>query len=75
VNTSHPLVQNLITLSQGSIVQTSGQSPSAELADQLCAYIYDLALIGQRGLDAEGMKQFSQRASSVLTRLTTMASK
>ncbi len=75
VNTAHPLVQNLISLSQGSIVQTSGQSPSAELADQLCAYIYDLALIGQRGLDAEGMKQFSQRASSVLTRLTTMASK
>lgn len=75
VNTSHPLVQNLITLSQGSIVQASGQSPSAELADQLCVYIYDLALIGQRGLDAEGMKEFSQRASSVLTRLTTMASK
>ncbi|AFY61493.1 molecular chaperone HtpG [Synechococcus sp. PCC 6312] len=75
VNTAHPLVQNLISLSQGSIVQTSGQSPSAELADQLCAYIYDLALIGQRGLDAEGMKQFSQRASSVLTRLTAMASK
>lgn len=75
VNTSHPLVQNLITLSQGSIVQTSGQSPSAELADQLCSYIYDLALIAQRGLDAEGMKDFSQRASSVLTRLTTLASK
>lgn len=75
VNTSHPLVQNLITLSQGSIVQTSGQSPSAELADQLCSYIYDLALIAQRGLDAEGMKEFSQRASSVLTRLTTLASK
>ncbi len=75
VNTAHPLVQNLMTLSQGSIVQTSGQSPSAELADQLCAYIYDLALIGQRGLDAEGMKDFSQRASLVLTRLTTMVSK
>jgi molecular chaperone HtpG len=31
VNTAHPLIQNLVELSQGSIVQSGGQSPSGEL--------------------------------------------
>lgn len=73
VNTAHPLVQNLLSLSQGSIVQTGGPSPAADLADRLCHYIYDLALMSQRGFDANGMQEFSERASQVLTQLTTMA--
>ncbi len=71
VNTSHPLVQNLISISQGSIVQAGGQSPSAELANMICQHVYDLALMAQKGFDAEGMKAFVERSNQVLTRLTT----
>jgi molecular chaperone HtpG len=70
VNTSHPLIQNLYDLSQGSIVHSSGQSPSAELANLICQHVYDLALMAQKGFDAEGMKAFVERSNQVLTRLT-----
>lgn len=70
VNTSHPLIQNVLSLSQGSIIQGSGESPSAELAKQLCHHIYDLALMAQKGFDAEGMKRFVERSNQVLTKLT-----
>ena len=73
VNTSHPLIQNLATLSQGSVV--GGQSPSAELADQICHQIYDLALMAQKGFDADGMNTFTERSNQVLTRLTELATK
>lgn len=73
VNTAHPLVQNLLTLSQGTIIQTSGTSETGALVEKLCQYIYDLALMSQRGFDANGMQQFTERASQVLTQLTTMA--
>jgi len=75
VNTSHPLIQNLLTLSQGSVVQTGGQSPSAELANQICHHVYDLALMAQKGFDAEGMQTFTERSNQVLTRLTELAAK
>ncbi|HEY9830046.1 MAG TPA: molecular chaperone HtpG [Stenomitos sp.] len=70
VNTAHPLIENLYDLSQGSIVQSSGQSPSAELANLICQHVYDLALMAQKGFDAEGMKAFVERSNQVLTRLT-----
>lgn len=73
VNTAHPLVQNLLKLSQGTIIQTSGQSETAALVEKLCHHIYDLALMAQRGFDANGMRQFSERASQVLTQLTAIA--
>ncbi|MCG9892020.1 MAG: molecular chaperone HtpG [Thermosynechococcaceae cyanobacterium MS004] len=75
VNTAHPLIQNLISISQGSIVQGDGRSPSAELATQICEYVYDLALMAQKGFDAEGMKSFSERSNQVLTRLTEFAAR
>lgn len=75
VNTSHPLIQNLLTLSQGSVVQTGGESPSAELANQICHHVYDLALMAQKGFDAEGMQTFTERSNQVLTRLTELAAK
>ncbi|NJO80158.1 MAG: molecular chaperone HtpG [Cyanobacteria bacterium RM1_2_2] len=71
VNTSHPLIQNLVSLNQGSIVQTGGQSPSGELANLICQHVYDLALMAQKGFDADGMKSFVERSNQVLTRLTT----
>jgi molecular chaperone HtpG len=70
VNTSHPLIQNLVSLNQGSIVQAGGQSPSGELANLICQHVYDLALMAQKGFDADGMKSFVERSNQVLTRLT-----
>jgi len=75
VNTAHPLIQNLISLSQGSVLQADGESPSAALANQICHYVYDLALMAQRGFDAEGMKAFADRSNQVLTRLTELATR
>ncbi|VXD25475.1 Chaperone protein htpG [Planktothrix serta PCC 8927] len=71
INTAHPLIQNLVNLSQGVIIQEGGESPSAELANMICHHVYDLALIAQKGFDAEGMKDFVERSNHVLTRLTT----
>jgi len=72
VNMAHPLVENLVSLSQGGIiVQSSGDSPRQELMKNLCQHIYDLALMAQKGFDPESMKSFLDRASFVLTRLTT----
>lgn len=75
VNTAHPLVENLLKLNQGTILQTSGTSETGALVEKLCQYIYDLALMSQRGFDANGMQQFTERASQVLTQLTTMATR
>ncbi|XGV94978.1 MAG: molecular chaperone HtpG [Leptolyngbya sp. BL-A-14] len=73
VNTSHPLIQNLVSLSQGAIIQNEGQSPSAELANLICHHVYDLALMAQKGFDAEGMQAFVERSNAVLTKLTDRA--
>ena len=70
VNTAHPLIQNLANLSAGSIVQEEGRSPTGELAKLICHHVYDLALMAQKGFDAEGMKSFVERSNQVLTRLT-----
>jgi molecular chaperone HtpG len=75
VNTAHPLIQNLANLSQGSIIQGDGQSPTAQLVDMICQHVYDLALMSQKGFDAEGMKSFVERSNDVLTKLTEQASK
>ncbi|NEQ41003.1 MAG: molecular chaperone HtpG [Okeania sp. SIO3I5] len=73
VNTAHPLIQNLANISQGGIIQGSGESPSAELAKEICHHVYDLALMAQKGFDAEGMKDFVERSNEVLTKLTEKA--
>lgn len=70
VNTAHPLIQNLVEISQGTIVQGTGSSPSGELATLICQHVYDLALMAQKGFDAQGMKSFVERSNQVLTRLT-----
>jgi molecular chaperone HtpG len=70
INTAHPLIQNILQISQGSILQAEGDSPAAETAKFLCQHVYDLALMGQKGFDAEGMKAFVQRSNRVLTTLT-----
>lgn len=73
VNTSHPLIQNLIAINQGAVIQSGGKSPSAELSDMICHHVYDLALMAQKGFDAEGMKTFVERSNKVLTSLTERA--
>lgn len=73
MNTSHPLIQNLASLSQGAIIQGGGESPSSQLASMICHHVYDLALMAQKGFDAEGMKDFVERSNQVLTKLTERA--
>jgi molecular chaperone HtpG len=68
LNTNHPLIQNLAALNKGAI--EGGESPSAELSGMICHHIYDLALMAQKGFDANGMKDFVTRSNEVLTRLT-----
>ncbi|WP_016952703.1 molecular chaperone HtpG [Anabaena sp. PCC 7108] len=75
VNTAHPLIQNLAHLSQGTIIQGDGQSPTEQLVKMICQHVYDLALMSQKGFDAEGMKSFVERSNDVLTKLTEQASK
>ena len=70
VNTSHPLIQNIIDLNKGSIVDASGNSSNKEFVDMMCLHIYDLALMAQKAFDAEGMKTFVERSNKVLTKLT-----
>lgn len=70
VNIAHPLVQNLEKFSQGSIIQGSGESPTGEMATLICQHVYDLALMAQKGLDADGVKAFVDRSNQVLTHLT-----
>ncbi|BAY31002.1 ATPase domain-containing protein [Nostoc carneum NIES-2107] len=70
VNTAHPLIQNLANLSQGSIIQGDGLSPTAQLVNMICQHVYDLALMSQKGFDGEGMKSFVERSNEVLTKLT-----
>jgi molecular chaperone HtpG len=75
INTSHPMIQNLVNISQGSIISGEGQSPSADLANQICQYVYDLALMAQKGFDAEGMNTFTERSNQMLTKLTELAAR
>ncbi|NJR16376.1 MAG: molecular chaperone HtpG [Calothrix sp. CSU_2_0] len=75
VNTAHPLIQNLAALSQGSIIQDGGDSPTGQLANMICQHVYDLALMSQKGFDAEGMKSFVERSNDVLTKLTEQVAK
>lgn len=73
VNTAHPLIQNLVSLNQGSIIQGSGESPTGKLVKMICQHVYDLALMSQKGFDAEGMKSFVERSNEVLTKLTSVS--
>ncbi|HAE05187.1 MAG TPA: molecular chaperone HtpG, partial [Richelia sp.] len=75
VNTSHPLIQSLVELSQGGIIQGDGESPTGKLVKMMCQHIYDLALMSQKGFDAEGMKSFVERSNDVLTKLAEEVAK
>lgn len=70
ININHPLIENIYQLSQSSIIQGTGESPSGEIAKMLCQHVYDLAVIAQRGLGSQGMKSFVERSNQILTRLT-----
>lgn len=71
VNTSHPLIQNLLGLSQSTIIGADGgSSPAGDLAKMICNQVYDTALMAQKGFDADGMKTFVERSNTLLTKLT-----
>jgi len=69
INTAHPLIQNLLDLNKGTIIQASGDQ-SNSMVNLMCNHIYDLALMSQKAFDADGMKSFVQRSNQVLTELT-----
>ena len=68
INTAHPLIQNLLDLNKTTIIQSGDDSNS--MVNLMCNHIYDLALMSQKGFDAEGMKAFVERSNKVLTNLT-----
>jgi molecular chaperone HtpG len=70
VNTAHPLIQNLANIGRTSIVQAEGTSPNQDLVNLVCQHIYDLALMAQKGINADGMNTFVERSNQVLTKLT-----
>ena len=70
VNTAHPLIQNLANINKGSMVGTEGTSPNQALVNLVCHHIYDLALMAQKGINADGMNAFVERSNQVLTQLT-----
>ncbi|BAQ64078.1 molecular chaperone HtpG [Geminocystis sp. NIES-3709] len=70
INTAHPLIENIYQLNKGAIIQGSGESPTQEMVNLMCQYVYDLALMAQRAFDAEGMTAFVERSNKVLTKLT-----
>jgi molecular chaperone HtpG len=70
INTAHPLIQNLANINQGSIVGSEGESPNQQLVSLVCHHIYDLALMAQKGVSADGMNAFVDRSNQVLTKLT-----
>lgn len=70
VNTAHPLIQNLANIDRSSIVQSEGTSPNQALVNLVCQHIYDLALMAQKGINADGMNTFVERSNQVLTKLT-----
>ena len=70
INTSHPLIENILNLSKGSIIQGSGESPTNEMVSLMCNHIYDLALVTQKGFSVDEMKNFVGRSNQLLTRLS-----
>ncbi|MBE9137806.1 molecular chaperone HtpG [Nodosilinea sp. LEGE 07088] len=71
VNTAHPLIQNLLGLSQSTIIGADGgSSPAGDLAKMICNQVYDTALMAQKGFDADGMKAYVERSNRLLTKLT-----
>ncbi len=70
INTSHPLIQNIVDLNKGGIIDAAGNSSSSEIVNMMCLHVYDLALMAQKAFDADGMKSFVERSNQVLTKLT-----
>jgi len=70
INISHPLIENIYQLSKGSIIQAGGESSNQEMVNLMCQYVYDLALMAQGALSAQGMTDFVARSNKVLTKLT-----
>lgn len=70
INTSHPLIENIYQQSKGQIIQAGGESTKQELINLMCQYVYELALMAQKALDAEGIQAFVNKSNRLLTQLT-----
>jgi molecular chaperone HtpG len=72
INSSHPLIQNLIELDRSSVSLPDGTKNNNELIQMVCQQIYDLALMSQKGFNANGMNNFVERSNQLLTKLTNI---
>jgi molecular chaperone HtpG len=61
VNAASPIVQNVKAMTD--------DATKADLVNQVCRYVYDLALIGQRPLTGEQMNDFIFRSNQLLGQL------
>ncbi len=69
INTAHPVIQRVLDLDGSAIATADGSSPSSALAETIVRHVYDLALMAQKTLDADGMKAFLERSNQLLSQL------
>ena len=69
VNRRHALVEGLLKLSAGSVLTTTGQSPSQQLADDLSRHVYEMARLAVGGLEPNQLAGFQQRSCDLMGRL------
>ena len=69
VNRRHALVEGLLKLSAGSVLTTTGQSPSQQLADALSRHVYEMARLAVGGLEPNQLAGFQQRSCDLMGRL------
>ena len=64
LNRSNNLVKALVTL--------NGKEGKKEDFDLICSHVYDLAMMGSRGLDANKLEAFLKRSGMILERLANI---
>ena len=70
VNRQHPLVEALLSLESGSVVNADGaSSPSHQLAVDLAQHLYDLARLAVGGLEPTELGGFQARATMLMSSL------
>jgi molecular chaperone HtpG len=52
-----------------SLIEMNQDENKKETAKMICEHIYDLALIGNKQLDADAMSKFIERSNKILEKL------
>ncbi len=70
INSSHPLVKNLLQLEAGSVfLDTEQSSSSGQLTKSIALYLYDLAKLGVGGLEPSEVADFQERSTEMIKTL------